>query len=39
MKSFIICTPPNNIRVMKSRRKRGVKHAAGIGDIRNAHTI
>lgn len=29
----------NNIRVMKTRRKRGVKYAAGIGDIRNADKI
>jgi hypothetical protein len=39
MRSFITCTSPNIIRIMKSRRMRWVGHVARIGEKRNAYRI
>jgi hypothetical protein len=39
MRSFITCTPPNIIRMIKSRRMRWAGHVARLREKRNAYGI
>jgi hypothetical protein len=39
MRSFIICTPPNIIRMVISTRFRKTGHVTCMGEIRNAYKI